>query len=553
MATGLEIKVGADVQDAVNGINQVNKSLSALPKGTKQAGLAVTDLSRIISDAPFSILSGNLIAVSNNIDPLINSFRSLNKEAGGGKAAFQALIGSLSGGAGLALAISAVTAAVTLYSAKQSQAAAETKKAKDEVKSFADIQKDVSQSVAKEASRIELLVRVLQTETTSRQNKANALKEIQKLSPEYFNGLKIEQGLVNGLSDAYAEYVKNIGLTIEAKTIEKQLEQINAKLLEGKTQNQLNLVISKALANVFKESAKQGGDAALSQKLINQTLKDNTKLTGEDLQLNFQKNTLFNRLLELYKLIKVEQTGGKEETKKTVDILEDYNNALAALIFRETATGADLLRQKLDLATKTFESFLEKGIKPNTAAFQFINAEVQKFIGQLPQIQAITKQIETISKLDPTIKLPKVQQKGVSISKADQTSPVVITPEALQRQGQYSLMLDEIAAKLAKQQELLNGISTVSNTFIDSFFGALANNQDPFKALADSAKKLVFELGAAVVKALALKAIAALISGGASAGLEGLAGGGGGLLNLVLRGDLLTGAVTRSSGRRRGG
>ena len=77
-----------------------------------------------------------------------------------------------------------------------------------------------------------------------------------------------------------------------------------------------------------------------------------------------------------------------------------------------------------------------------------------------------------------------------------------------------------------------NGI----NQGIDTFFNALANNQDPFKALVQSVQRLVVELGAAVVKALVLKAITTAINPGVAVGgglLKGLTGGG------AVRGDML--------------
>ena len=78
MATnGLEIKVGADVGGAVNGINQLNKSLKTLPNSSGQATQALTNFSRVVQDAPFGI-----IGVANNIDPLIQSFTALKASTG---------------------------------------------------------------------------------------------------------------------------------------------------------------------------------------------------------------------------------------------------------------------------------------------------------------------------------------------------------------------------------------------------------------------------------------------------------------------------------------
>lgn len=105
MATnGLEIKVGADVGGAVNGINQLNKSLKNLPNSSGQATQALTNFGRVVQDAPFGIEG-----IANNIDPLIQSFNQLKATTGSTSAAFSALGASLIGPAGIAIAISTIT------------------------------------------------------------------------------------------------------------------------------------------------------------------------------------------------------------------------------------------------------------------------------------------------------------------------------------------------------------------------------------------------------------------------------------------------------------
>ena len=54
MEEGLKIQIGADVGGAINGINQVNKSLKTLTPASGQATNALTNLSRVVQDAPLS-------------------------------------------------------------------------------------------------------------------------------------------------------------------------------------------------------------------------------------------------------------------------------------------------------------------------------------------------------------------------------------------------------------------------------------------------------------------------------------------------------------------
>ena len=100
--------------------------------------------------------------------------------------------------------------------------------------------------------------------------------------------------------------------------------------------------------------------------------------------------------------------------------------------------------------------------------------------------------------------------------------------------------IDKLNEKLLNTKDLINnGL----NSGVDQFFNAIANNQDPFKALAQSAARLVTELGAAVVKALLLKVITKAISGGIGGGADrALAGFGKGG---AVRGDMLRLAMFR--------
>ncbi len=100
-AEQLQIQVQANVSNAVNGLNDLNKTLATtntaavktgttgmntLAKGTGQATNALTNFGRVASDAPFGI-----IGIANNIDPLVQSFVSLRKETGSTGGALKAL------------------------------------------------------------------------------------------------------------------------------------------------------------------------------------------------------------------------------------------------------------------------------------------------------------------------------------------------------------------------------------------------------------------------------------------------------------------------------
>jgi hypothetical protein len=121
-----EIKI---VASAV-GFDQVNKALEStsqtltqtseaaskagknlgnqLKVGTNKATQSLTDLSRVVQDAPYGF-----IGIANNINPLVESFGRLKAESGSTGGALKSLLSGLSGPAGLGIAFAAITTAIT--------------------------------------------------------------------------------------------------------------------------------------------------------------------------------------------------------------------------------------------------------------------------------------------------------------------------------------------------------------------------------------------------------------------------------------------------------
>jgi hypothetical protein len=81
---------------AKNGFTTMSGSMTELVSNTKMANITFANFGRIVQDAPFGLLG-----ISNNIDPLLNSFRMLRAEVGGTGAALRAMGAQLLGPAGL--------------------------------------------------------------------------------------------------------------------------------------------------------------------------------------------------------------------------------------------------------------------------------------------------------------------------------------------------------------------------------------------------------------------------------------------------------------------
>jgi len=189
-------------QQTIAGLN--NSFKSVVPSANK-ATQSITDLSRIVQDAPFGF-----IGIANNINPLVESFGRLKSESGSVGGALKSLIGGLSGPGGLGLAFAAVTTAITFAQIGFQAWTRTSQKTKETLDETAKALSSIQSSVASEASNVAGLVAILENETETRKRKLSAIKELQKINPEIFNQLRLEGDQVVGLTTSYKAYIESL-------------------------------------------------------------------------------------------------------------------------------------------------------------------------------------------------------------------------------------------------------------------------------------------------------------------------------------------------------
>jgi len=116
----LKITITADNQQAVKNIQEtvtattkLGAAFKTLPSTSGQATNALTNLSRVAQDAPYGF-----IGIANNLNPLLESFQRLSKEAGGTGGALKAMASGLMGPAGIGLALGAVSSIIVAFGPK---------------------------------------------------------------------------------------------------------------------------------------------------------------------------------------------------------------------------------------------------------------------------------------------------------------------------------------------------------------------------------------------------------------------------------------------------
>ena len=277
----LSVQIGADIKDLQKKLNSAEKSLKSIEKVSSKSGgklskslqnaskgvdkfekstanavPATQEFSRIIQDAPFGIQG-----VANNITQLTDQFGNLTRKTGSSGAALKAMLGTLSGPAGILLAVSTVTSLLVSYGDKLKFAADEMDGlAKETAKYVADAKTEIT--------TLETLLRVARDEANSKTVRKGAIEEINKKYSKYLGNLDLETvktdavtKSVNALTQSLILKAKIQGIEalITEKTSDASEDIIDAELKRTEALKKLNSVVEEAISN----------NKSLSDKLTN--------------------------------------------------------------------------------------------------------------------------------------------------------------------------------------------------------------------------------------------------------------------------------------------
>ncbi len=293
----LTAKILVEAPGVQNTFNQVaaatNKAGQNLKNFTTSSGSAtqsLVNLSRVAQDAPYGF-----IGIANNINPLLESFQRLKAETGTTKGAFAALKSELTGAGGLGLAIGVISSLLVVFGDSIFGTSKKMQEAKNEAEAYADAIKGIYTETAKEVTQVATLVTVLRSETETRERKLSAIKKLQSINPEVFNGLKLEGEAVAGLDAAYTAYLKNLTTVITLKIKQQQLESLITKQLQ--LQGEVLTQGQKEFVNLLKQGSEERKKAAaLGDAGNRETLGDNL--------INKRKKQIADLQVEIDNLLK---------------------------------------------------------------------------------------------------------------------------------------------------------------------------------------------------------------------------------------------------------
>lgn len=123
--------------------------------------------------------------------------------------------------------------------------------AEQKQKTLNEITIDAKKAIIGERSEVDKLITTLQSETSSREQKEEALNRLQQISPQYFGSLKIENGLVSGLKESYDKYSESLLRNAKIQASKERLISIEKQLLDIDLHRQEKLEEYKRVQGAF--------------------------------------------------------------------------------------------------------------------------------------------------------------------------------------------------------------------------------------------------------------------------------------------------------------
>ena len=193
----------------------------------KKSRIALTNLSLVVQDLPYGF-----IGIQNNLPALTQSFAQLSSEAGGTQNALKQIAAGLVGPAGLFLAFSAVTSAVTFAVQKYGSLNAAIDALVFGYRTLTKEQKEIAANVAQEGTKVLTLYSLYQNLDGERTKQYEIIKKLNDISPEYFGNLDSEKTKIDELKGSIDRYIDSFIGKIYIETQQKKITELITKYAE---------------------------------------------------------------------------------------------------------------------------------------------------------------------------------------------------------------------------------------------------------------------------------------------------------------------------------
>lgn len=294
-----------------------SNAFNGVTQGSNTATQSLINLSRVAQDAPFGF-----IGIANNLNPLLESFQRLRAEAGSNKAALSSLAASLSGPAGIGLALGVVSSLLITFGDKLFGSSTEVNKFDIELETLNSTLKETAKRIdavkdgldfANQLGSINIEIAGLGKSVDFSGQVIATRDAIEKLVPEVQNLLEKRLDLQSQLETAPGKDLS----TKQIESIKKQFDAVDQEydkafnslkeLRNRETVLQRNVTAArqKEAADALKqqEEAAEKADAARKKALeaLRRRLEEEQKLRLDHLKTLLTTNIEFTPVVDFVK------------------------------------------------------------------------------------------------------------------------------------------------------------------------------------------------------------------------------------------------------------
>jgi hypothetical protein len=471
MANQLNIQVGADVSGAISGLNQLEtKTAKAFNEVRRSSGAAqqtVLNFGRVIQDAPYAVIAGNISAIANNIDPLVESFTRARQQGGTFGGTLKEIGKSLIGPAGIGLAISAVTSALVLWGGR-------SKQAKSETDDFAKSLQNAKAQAVSTGLQLQQFVETAKNSTLPLEQRNEALRKANEILGKYGETLTLT----------------NIATAKATELVKKYTEGLTAQALANQFADRAATLLIKQADAQSKVTKAQDEYNKAQQAFINRpALSARDQELGRGLVFITQRDQALKKLTDA-------QTEYSSVSKEVVDIQKQFNEQAqkSTALLGSVGTKA----KEVKVSDFDFIAGIQAGLKGFEDALKVI-------LGRAIDVGKIKIAVSgVVFEPKPSFFEQLQSQTSEKIAKA--------FPEAFQFKVAATVD-DTTSDKLKKLAELnsfiADQIKNVVGSAINGLFDALKRGENAFKAFGNAA---INALLGVIEKLLATAATAAILS-----------------------------------------
>lgn len=460
--------------------------MDSLAGKSRGATSALTDLSRIAQDAPYGFM-----AISNNLNPMLESFQRLKVESGSTGGALKAMAASLAGPAGIGIALAVVSSAIVAYN----KYASKTKEVTDDI---TESLRDAEKGAISHGMRLEALTKIITDSSASERDRNLALAEANKALEPYgqkIDSINVSVARAKELTDLYTEALINqaVGAKLADKVADLRIQKTDAL---NRLEAQKSTIIGAQAQRTKEAIALTGVQYGTSdKKALNylQTTQDvateqeklvdiNTDLVNIQKQLdNFtaQYNVTVAKSLTVDKE-KVKTSKDKVKQAETErDVLKKLNEDMRDQQAISLAFDKSTLPEQMKLVEAAIVKLISDfNLSPDSDIIMGLKADVTKVPGQLKNL---TDYNELLARVSADAYYEEYQKRLAQKEKNPQKDHKMKVVAPKLEESDYDKMLKQ--QREALEEGVRNNFISLAEDAAASFGEALGNamsGQDPF-------------------------------------------------------------------------